>query len=363
MDPDLGRYPVVWAAAGLPTAVFPVPPGTLRVLANATVAPIAEERAAADAGPLATNGATSAARPQPGVPGEPGNSTVAYPGGLRARWRWGGSGSGPGGLRPVGDRRQPGRPRPRVASDPDALCRAELRLEGPRGAWTARFASLIHDEPRALHWDSVGLLVVAYGFHTFGLEVETGEARWDHRSATPIVALLGSSRLAHVVVQAELETFAIEAGRDGGLARRPLRRGDRRGAGRWPARPDRLRRPGERARSERPDAPAPETQRLPAEQRCGRAGCGGGLAVDNSAESTRYCGRSRLTRQLARAYRSTQPGGAETILMAAIASTPMCRYGSFGPFHARHRVGAYHRRRVSPGPARRRSRRARRRRR
>lgn len=48
MDPDLGRYPVVWAAAGLPTAVFPVPPGTLRVLANATVAPIAEERTAAD---------------------------------------------------------------------------------------------------------------------------------------------------------------------------------------------------------------------------------------------------------------------------------------------------------------------------
>ena len=48
MDPDLGRYPLVWAAAGLPTAVFPVPPGTLRVLANATVAPIAEERTAAD---------------------------------------------------------------------------------------------------------------------------------------------------------------------------------------------------------------------------------------------------------------------------------------------------------------------------
>jgi hypothetical protein len=48
MDPDLGRYPVVWAAAGLPTAVFPVPPATLRVLANAVVAPIAEERPAAD---------------------------------------------------------------------------------------------------------------------------------------------------------------------------------------------------------------------------------------------------------------------------------------------------------------------------
>ena len=48
MDPDLGRYPVVWAAAGLPTAVFPVPPATLRVLANATVAPITEVRPIAD---------------------------------------------------------------------------------------------------------------------------------------------------------------------------------------------------------------------------------------------------------------------------------------------------------------------------
>ena len=42
MDPDLTRFPVVWAAAGTPTAVFPVPPGTLRILANATVAPISE---------------------------------------------------------------------------------------------------------------------------------------------------------------------------------------------------------------------------------------------------------------------------------------------------------------------------------
>ncbi|MEP6639956.1 MAG: hypothetical protein ABJC39_11445, partial [Chloroflexota bacterium] len=48
MDPDLGRYQVVWAAAGLPTAVFPVPPGTLRILSNATVAPIAEEPGADD---------------------------------------------------------------------------------------------------------------------------------------------------------------------------------------------------------------------------------------------------------------------------------------------------------------------------
>jgi prolyl-tRNA editing enzyme YbaK/EbsC (Cys-tRNA(Pro) deacylase) len=48
MDPDLGRYPTVWAAAGLPTVVFGVPPATLRTLANATVAPITEERRAAD---------------------------------------------------------------------------------------------------------------------------------------------------------------------------------------------------------------------------------------------------------------------------------------------------------------------------
>jgi prolyl-tRNA editing enzyme YbaK/EbsC (Cys-tRNA(Pro) deacylase) len=43
MDPDLGRYTVVWAAAGLSTAVFGVPPATLRILSNATVAPIAED--------------------------------------------------------------------------------------------------------------------------------------------------------------------------------------------------------------------------------------------------------------------------------------------------------------------------------
>ena len=42
MDPDLGRFETVWAAAGLPTAVFPVPPATLRMLSNAEVTPLAE---------------------------------------------------------------------------------------------------------------------------------------------------------------------------------------------------------------------------------------------------------------------------------------------------------------------------------
>jgi hypothetical protein len=145
------------------------------------------------------------------VAAEPRNASVAYPGGLRARWRWGGSGhatevfalSEAGGtLVDLG---------PRVSSDPDALCRAELRLEGPRGAWTARFASTIYDEPRAIYWDTEALLVIAYGFHSFGLDASTGEARWEHRSATPILALLGSPRLPHVIVQSEIETFAIEA--------------------------------------------------------------------------------------------------------------------------------------------------------
>ncbi len=49
MDPDLGRWPTVWAAAGTPNAVFEVPPGTLRILANATVSPIAAEEEPASA--------------------------------------------------------------------------------------------------------------------------------------------------------------------------------------------------------------------------------------------------------------------------------------------------------------------------
>jgi hypothetical protein len=141
---------------------------------------------------------------------------VSHPGGLRARWRWAGSGQAAevfalseagGTLIDLGLR---------VSPTPDELCRAELRLEGPRGSWTARFASRIHDEPRASYWDTEDLLVVTYGFHTFGLEAATGEVRWEHRSATPIVALFGSARLAHMLVQSELETFALEA--DGSVA-------------------------------------------------------------------------------------------------------------------------------------------------
>ena len=44
MDPDLGRFRLVWAAAGLPTTVFAISPDGLRLLADAEVAPIAEDQ-------------------------------------------------------------------------------------------------------------------------------------------------------------------------------------------------------------------------------------------------------------------------------------------------------------------------------
>ena len=147
---------------------------------------------------------------------EPRDATIAYPGGLRARWRWGGSGQASavfalseagGSLVDLG---------PSVASDPDELCRAELRVDGPAGGWSVRFASRINDEPAAQLWDTAGQLVVKYGFHAYGLDARTGALAWSHRSATPLLAVFASSRLRHVVLQAELETFAIEA--DGTVA-------------------------------------------------------------------------------------------------------------------------------------------------
>lgn len=141
---------------------------------------------------------------------------VTYPGGLRARWRWGGSGQSSevfalsevgGDLVDLG---------PDVAAAPEEVCRAELRIDGPAGAWTVRLASMINDEPAAQLWDTAGQLVVKYGFHAYGLDARSGELRWRHRSATPLLAVFASTRLRHVILQAELETFAIEA--DGTVA-------------------------------------------------------------------------------------------------------------------------------------------------
>lgn len=147
---------------------------------------------------------------------EPRDATITYPGGLRARWRWGGSGQAAavfalsevgGSLVDLGAE---------VSEAPDELCRAELRVDGPAGAWSIRLASTINDEPTAQLWDTAGQLVVKYGFHTFGIDARSGVPRWTHRSATPVLAVFASSRLRHVVIQAELETFAVEA--DGAIA-------------------------------------------------------------------------------------------------------------------------------------------------
>ena len=136
-------------------------------------------------------------------------TTVGYPGGLSARYRWGGSSSADSvfGLSEGG-----GALTDHVelaGGDPVRMCRAELRAEGPLGQWTARFASPIFDAPEGLLWDTQMQLVVKYGFRVYGLAARTGELIWSHLSGTPVVAVLGSPRIDHVIVQSEVETVAI----------------------------------------------------------------------------------------------------------------------------------------------------------
>jgi outer membrane protein assembly factor BamB len=154
-----------------------------------------------------TSGAAGGGAPVP----EAKRSQVQYPGGLAARYRWTGSG-GIASLTALsevgGELTDHG---PLVSAAPDRLCRAELRVEGPTATWTARFASPIHDVPAGLLWDTEGLLVVKYGFEVYALEARTGSLRWHHASRTPVVAVLGSSRLSHVLVQTEIETLALAA--------------------------------------------------------------------------------------------------------------------------------------------------------
>jgi hypothetical protein len=137
-------------------------------------------------------------------------ATVAYPGGLTARYRWGGSGtadevfalSGLGG--DLADHAA------LAGGDPARMCRAELRVEGPAGTWTIRLASPVFDEPAGLLWDAEALLIVTFGFVAYALGSRTGELRWSHRSGTPLVAVLGSSRLPHIILQSEIETLALD---------------------------------------------------------------------------------------------------------------------------------------------------------
>jgi outer membrane protein assembly factor BamB len=140
---------------------------------------------------------------------EPRSAVVDYPGGVHVRFHWAGSAQGPA----VFALTESGGPLtdhgPVVADDFDRLCRAELRVETPAGPWTARLASPLFDDPAALLWDTEALLVVRYGFMTYAFAARTGELRWTHRSGSPVTVVLGSSRLPHVIVQAEVETFAI----------------------------------------------------------------------------------------------------------------------------------------------------------
>jgi hypothetical protein len=138
------------------------------------------------------------------------HAVVAYPGAIRVSYRWAGSGGAAavfaltetgGPLTDLGDL---------VGTDPDRRCRAEMRVETPAGPWTVRLASTISDEPAGLLWDTEGLLVIGYGFHGYAFEARTGALRWSHRSASPIVEVMASPRLPHVLVQAEIETFALE---------------------------------------------------------------------------------------------------------------------------------------------------------
>jgi hypothetical protein len=147
---------------------------------------------------------------------EPRHAVITFPGGLRAALRWTGSGDAAalfalteagGPLTDLGDLTGP---------NPDERCRAEIRVDTPAGSWTVRLASVVHDEPAGLAWDTEGLLLVKYGFHVYAFEARTGALRWTHRSATPVLVVLGSSRLPHVLVQAEIETFALRG--DGEVA-------------------------------------------------------------------------------------------------------------------------------------------------
>jgi outer membrane protein assembly factor BamB len=146
---------------------------------------------------------------QPAAVPEPRHAVVQFPGAIRAAFRWAGSGQSGAvfALSEVGgDLTDYGS---LVSADPDRLCRAELRVESPAGTWSARLASTIFDDPVGAFWDEHSLLLVGYGFTTYAFAARTGELRWSHRAKTPLVALLVSSRLPHVLVQTELETFAI----------------------------------------------------------------------------------------------------------------------------------------------------------
>ena len=170
-------------------------------LHRAIVRPAYDRRVNERSAPLIPSGAT-----------EPHSLVSTFPGGLHVRATWGSSGQGAAvfALSEAGATLVDHGPLGAGAEgDPNRLCRMELRVETPSGAWAVRLASLIYDEPRAIHWDDAGLFVVGYGFTVYAFNARTGALAWSHQTGTPVVELIASPRFGHVIVQSEVETWAI----------------------------------------------------------------------------------------------------------------------------------------------------------
>ena len=141
-----------------------------------------------------------------------GRQQVQFPGGIAARFRWGASGHAAevfGISESAGELTDLASIIRESVNGHDTLCRAELRVESPVGAWTVRFASEVFDTPQGVLWDTPGLLLVKYGFRLYALRARTGELEWSYGSGTPALAVLASTRLDHVLLQTELETIAL----------------------------------------------------------------------------------------------------------------------------------------------------------
>ena len=155
-----------------------------------------------------------AAAPIPSGAAEPRSLITSFPGGLRVRATWGSSGQATAvfALSEAGaSLTDHGALGAGAEEDSNRLCRMELRIEHPGGAWAVRLASVIYDEPRAIHWDEGALFVVGYGFTVYAFASRSGEMAWMHQTGTPVVALMASPRLEHIIVQSEVETWAIRA--------------------------------------------------------------------------------------------------------------------------------------------------------
>ncbi|HUR16214.1 MAG TPA: hypothetical protein VMZ33_02915 [Candidatus Limnocylindrales bacterium] len=139
---------------------------------------------------------------------EPGRLAVQYPGGISARFRWGGPGQADvvfGVSESAGELND----YTELSGSGASACRAELRVESPSGSWTARLASQVFDEPQGTLVDTANLLLIKYGFAVYAFHARSGELAWSHMSGTPVLSVLASTRLDHVLMQTELETLAL----------------------------------------------------------------------------------------------------------------------------------------------------------